>query len=278
MENTILPLEKSAMERWRSGDPMGFVEISTEDVLYVDPGLTKPVLNLEEYRSLMEQIIGKVNYQISEFIQPKVTVAGDAALLTYNYRSTATNPDGTVKSQNRWNTTEVYFRRNGQWKIVHTHWSFVKHRQPERIELPLPVQSPPAEYDGVLAELMALETAAMARYDKGDPWGFTDISAPEVTYFDSITEQRINGIEELRAEYAKRVGKINYEVLDFVDPHIRVCGEIAVLFYRFLSTRLNPDNTVACRKPWNCSEVFRKIDGQWKIIHTHWSLINGVRI
>ena len=26
----------------------------------------------------------------------------------------------------RWNTTEVYRRKNGQWKIVHTHWSLTK--------------------------------------------------------------------------------------------------------------------------------------------------------
>lgn len=278
MENSILTLENSAMERWRSGDPMGFVELSSDDILYVDPGLTKPVLNLEEYRSLMEKIIGKVNYQISEFIQPRVTVAGDAALLTYNYRSTATNPDGTVKGQNYWNTTEVYFRREGQWKIVHTHWSYVKHQQPEQVEVPLPIQSPPAEYSGVLGELMALETAAMTRYDRGDPWGFVEISAPDVTYFDTITEQRINGREELSAEMAKRVGKINYEVMDFVEPHLRLCGEIAVMFYRFISTHLNPDGVITSRKPWNCTEVFRRIDGQWRIIHTHWSLINGVRV
>jgi hypothetical protein len=26
----------------------------------------------------------------------------------------------------RWNTTEDYRRRHGQWKIVHTHWSLTK--------------------------------------------------------------------------------------------------------------------------------------------------------
>ena len=32
MEETILSLEKQAMERWRHGDPWGFVEISAEDI------------------------------------------------------------------------------------------------------------------------------------------------------------------------------------------------------------------------------------------------------
>ena len=30
MEDTILSLEKTAMERWRNGDPGGFVELSAE--------------------------------------------------------------------------------------------------------------------------------------------------------------------------------------------------------------------------------------------------------
>jgi hypothetical protein len=67
-------------------------------------------------------------------------------------------------------------------------------------------------------------------------WGFLEISAPEVTYFDTGTPQRINGREALRAEYALREGKIFYAVMDFIDPQVQVCGDMAVLFYRFLST------------------------------------------
>jgi hypothetical protein len=32
----------------------------------------------------------------------------------------------------------------------------------------------------------------MERWRKGDPWGFTDISAPDVTYFDTGTPRRIS--------------------------------------------------------------------------------------
>lgn len=69
------------------------------------------------------------------------------------------------------------------------------------------------EYEGVLGEVMALESAAMERRRKGDPWGFLEISAPEVTYFDTGTPQRLNGREALRAEYAQREGKIFYLVV-----------------------------------------------------------------
>jgi ketosteroid isomerase-like protein len=277
MKETILSLEQAVMERWRNGDPFGFVELGAADICYVDPGQTKPILGLEEYRAYMQQIEGKVHYQRSEFIEPRVVVAGDAALLSYNYRSSVLAPEGTVVSQTPWNATEVYFRREGVWKIVHTHWSFIQHQLPESVEVPIPVQLEHKEYEGVLGELMRLESVAMERWRKGDPWGFIEISAPDVTYFDTGTRQRINGREALSLEYKQREGKIFYDVMEFIEPRLSVCGELAVLFYRFLSTWLRPDGSISHRTPWNCSEVFMRLDGQWRIIHTHWSFIRGER-
>ncbi len=185
--------------------------------------------------------------------------------------------DGSIVSQHTSNATEVYFRRNGEWKIVHTHWSSVRHRVPDELEIPLTVHASPTEDEGVLGELMALESTAMERWRTGDPWGFIELSAPGVTYFDTGTPQRINGKEALTAEYKQREGKIFYDVMDFIDPTVAVMGDMAVLVYRFLSTTLNGDGSISHRTPWNCSEVFMRMDGSWKIIHTHWSLIRGER-
>ena len=277
MNLKILPLEKAAMERWRNGDPMGFVELSAEDICYVDPGLTKPILGLNEYRAYMDQVQGKIHYDRSEFIASKIVSVGEAALLTYNYRSSLLSPQGTVSSQTPWNASEVYFKREGEWKIVHSHWSYVKHRVREQVEIPLPVGSAPSVYAGVLGELIVLESAAMERWRKGDPWGFIELYAPTVTYFDTGTTQRVNGRAALTIEYKQRQGKIFYDVMDFVTPMVQVCGDMAVLFYRFLSTRLTPDGSVSSRTPWNCSEVYQRMQGSWKIIHNHWSHILGER-
>ncbi len=278
MTHEILQLEKAAMERWRNGDPMGFVELSADDILYVDVGQTRPIQGLEPYRVYMQQLAGQIHYQKSEFIAPRIVVSGDAALLTYNYRSSVLSPEGAVISQTPWNATEVYFIREGEWKIVHTHWSFINHKVPEHVEIPLPVLSAPVEYDGVLGELLTLERAAMQRWRKGDPWGFVELYAPGVTYFDTGTPQRINGKQAMIKEYKKREGKIFYDVMDFIEPSVQVCGDMAVLFYRFLSTWLNPDGSVSRRTPWNCTEVYQRIDGNWKIIHNHWSHILGERV
>jgi ketosteroid isomerase-like protein len=277
MEETILTLENGAMERWRNGDPWGWLEISAESMIYVDPSLTRPIIGLEAFGALLKEIEGKVHYQGSEFIDPKVVIIGDAAVLSYNYRSSALTPEGTILSQTPWNTTEVYFHLDGEWKIVHSHWSYVQNNRPEIVEVPVPVPLSPEGYAGTLGELMALESAAMERWRKGDSGGFIEICAPEVTYFDSGTPKRINGREALKAEYARIEGKVAFEVMDFISPEVRVCGDLAVLVYRFMSTRLNPDGSVSKRTPWNCTEVFIRSDDHWRIIHTHWSYIQGER-
>ena len=234
LQKELMTLENGAMERWRSGDPMGWAEISAPEVTYVDPGLTKPTVGLADYTKFLEGLKGKIVYQGSEFIQPHVARYGDVAVLTYNYRSTTKNADGSTSGQASWNTTEVYAHSVEGWKIVHSHWSRIHHVAPEKLEIPLSVETRPAEYSGVLGELMKLEMAAMERWRKGDPWGFIDISAPDMTYFDSGTLLRLNGLAALKDEYRTRIGRIHYDVMDFVEPMVQVHANTAVLFYRFL--------------------------------------------
>jgi ketosteroid isomerase-like protein len=278
MEEIILSLEKSAMERWRQGDPWGWAEISAEDVIYMEPGLTKPIIGLEEYKAYLGQLEEKVSYQGSEFIDPKVVIIGDAAVLSYNYRSTVNLPAAVPADKTLWNTTEVYFRRDNHWKIVHTHWSYVKQKLPKSLEVPIPVELVHQKYEGILGEVMACESVAMERWRKGDPWGFIELYAPDITYFDTGTPQRINGLAAMRAELVQREGKIHYDVMEFIAPRIQVQGTVAVLTYRFFDTHLNPDGSIANRTPWNSSYVYARIDGKWRIIHNHWSFIKGEKI
>jgi hypothetical protein len=50
-------------------------------------------------------------------------VAGDAAVLTFNYV-------GYVGEEvHRWNCTEVYRRTGDTWRIIQTHWSLTKPRK-----------------------------------------------------------------------------------------------------------------------------------------------------
>jgi ketosteroid isomerase-like protein len=270
MPETILLLEKGAMERWRHGDPMGWAELSAADVTCVGPTMVKPISGIEEYRAYLQPFVGSPGYQVSEFLDPQVAIFGTGAVLTYNYRSAARDRNPTL-----WNATEVYFLLEGNWRIAHSHWSYVYQKPPAKAEVPVPVELARPELTGVLGEVMALESAAMERWRKGDTRGFLEISAPGVTYFDTGTPRRLNGLDALKAEYAKREGRIRFDVMEFIGPRAQVHGDLAVLTYRFFSTVLNPDGSVATRMPWNCTEVFARTEGNWRIVHTHWSFIKG---
>jgi len=119
----LIRLETAALRRWCDGDPSGFLEISAEDVVYFDPYLDRRIDGLPALTEYYESLRGKVRAERFELIHPHVQVVGDAAVLTFNYASYG----GTGAS--RWNSTEVYRRTGGSWKLIQTHWS---HTRPER--------------------------------------------------------------------------------------------------------------------------------------------------
>ena len=104
----IISLEKEALA---STDPMAFVELSDTDVIYFDPSLETKIEGLEQLRT----------YYKGMQLPPIVQVTQNIAVLTFNLDSYLS--DKVIK----WNCTEVY-RRNpdNQWKIIQTHWSYVK--------------------------------------------------------------------------------------------------------------------------------------------------------
>ncbi|MDD5057709.1 MAG: DUF4440 domain-containing protein [Sideroxydans sp.] len=114
--------------------------------------------------------------------------------------------------------------------------------------------------------IIALERAALDRWGAGDPSGYLEISAPDVTYFDPFLAQRIDGLEALAAWYAPLRGTIAIDRYDLIAPAVQVCGEVAVLTFNLVS------HSGATAMRWNCTEVYRKHEAGWRIVHTHWSI------
>lgn len=266
MDQDILFRELSALDRWCAGDPMGWVELSGENIIYIEPQLTCPITGCLEFRSNLNSFAGKSHSPRQEVLSPRFVCRENTLLLSYIV---------VFVNTEAWNVTSVYFKQANEWKLAHSHRSLVNHTHPAFTEIPIPVKNGEQKYDGVLGVLMSLESKAMERWRKGDPYGFIEISATDVTYFDTGTRQRIDGRDALAAEYALREGKIFYDVMDFIDPMVLVQDETAILVYRFLSTWLNPDGSVARRIPWNCTEVYQRYIDRWMINHTHWSIIQG---
>lgn len=272
MESDLIRLEKETLHRWCAGNETAWTESSAPQLSYIDPFLVKPIYTIPDLVKHLESP-GMIHpSSVSELTDPKLVTLDRSAILSYLCE--LTSKDGRVES---WNITRVYFRDTSNWQLVHSHLSLVGHVAPEIVVVPIPVSSSTPLYQGILGELMMLESNAMFRWRNGDPWGFIENSAADVSYMDSGTPKRIDGKQALSAEYALREGKIHYEVMEFIDPRVQQIGTTAVLHYRFFSTSLNPDGSIASRIPWYCTEVFDSSSGSWLVRHNHWSMIHGLK-
>lgn len=122
----VVAMERAALDRWGKGDPQGYLEIMANEVTYFDPTQEKRMDGLEAMRKMLAPITGKVKVSRFDMIGPKVQHHGDAALLTFNLVSYVAQPDGKERAVARWNSSELYARVDGQWRIVHSHWSYIK--------------------------------------------------------------------------------------------------------------------------------------------------------
>ena len=124
--NAIIAMERAALDRWGKGDPQGYVEIMAPEITYFDPVHEKRVDGLVAMKELLAPITGKISVSRFDMIAPKVQHHGDVALLTFNLISYQRQADGSEKAVARWNSTETYARVDDEWRIIHSHWSFIK--------------------------------------------------------------------------------------------------------------------------------------------------------
>ena len=120
---------------------------------------------------------------------------------------------------------------------------------------------------GLLAELLALETAAMDRWGAGDPDGFLELSDDDVSYFDPWQPERLDSRADLARVYEQIRGQVHIDSYEFVSPAVVAAGDLAALSFQFVSRGSGG------RMRWNTTEVYRRDPERgWRIVHTHWSL------
>lgn len=127
----------------------------------------------------------------------------------------------------------------------------------------------------IAEHIIALERAALDRWITADPDGYLSLYARDATYFDPFREKRVDGIDELNARMAAMRGmrlpftEPRYEM---INPVVHVDGNVAVLTFNLVNYGKpsgSADETILAR--WNATEVYRDMEGAWRIIHTHWS-------
>ena len=120
-------------------------------------------------------------------------------------------------------------------------------------------------------EIIALERSALDRWGKGDVEGFLSLYADEITYFDPTQDGRIDGAATMRATYAPFAGKFTVDRYEMLKPKVQRYGDVAVLSYQIQNYARQPDGSERPATRWNVSEVFHRVDGKWRTIHSHFS-------
>jgi ketosteroid isomerase-like protein len=269
LKSLVVELEREALEQFGRGDVDGPIALCSDVITYFDPLVDQRIEGRQALAAYYEAARGRTQYLRFDVIEPRVQAHGDTAILTYVLATTG-SPD-SPSEETRWKVTAVYHKFGDDWLVVHSHFARFAGTMPRDFELAHPPSDLGQLEDALLRELLTLENAAMERWRRGDPWGFWELSAPAVSYFDPETDGRLDGADGLRQLYASVEGKIHYDVSEYIAPRVQALGDVAVLSYQYRSAEKLDDGSVSSGTRWNTTEVFARIDGRWRIIHTHWS-------
>lgn len=122
--------------------------------------------------------------------------------------------------------------------------------------------------ESITTTIIELEKAALEKLNKGNPSGYLDLYTDDITYFDPFQEKRFDGFKSIQTFYKSMEGTIFVEHYEMIDPIVQIAGESAVLSYNLVS---HIGDHIFREK---CTEVYRQqSDKQWKIIHSHWSIV-----
>jgi len=118
--------------------------------------------------------------------------------------------------------------------------------------------------------ILGQECRALDQWAAGNPLGYVDIDADDVTYFDDIgAHSRIDGLDTLRTYLAGLIGKIPPHKYELVDPRVQVYGDVAILTLRYQPSDTDGKPLTA----WKATSVYRRSATDWRIVHAHWSTV-----
>ena len=124
IEETIISLERQALDKWSQGNPLGFAVNLADDATYFDDiGAHTRLDGAQEVKKYLESLVGKIPPHKYKLVDPKVQVYDNVAILTLRYHSMIDTVSGPP-----WKATSVYRLKDDKWKMVHAHWSLVKEQ------------------------------------------------------------------------------------------------------------------------------------------------------
>jgi len=121
-------------------------------------------------------------------------------------------------------------------------------------------------------EIIGLERTALEHWGKGDPDGYLSIMASDISYFDPTTATRIDGREALKPLLESVRGRMSIDKAELLNPSVTRTGNIAVLTFNLISRGASLGGSPKQDVKWNATEIYRKVEDRWFIVHSHWAL------
>lgn len=256
----IIAMEKAALDRWGKGDPRGYLEIMDTNVTYFDPFQEKRVDGFNSMKKLLEPLTGKIRVDRFEMLNPKVQREGNMALLTFNLLSYVKQSDGTEKVVAQWNSSELYQKTDGYWKIIHSHWSLIKPAGVVGEESSDSVN----EVETLRALHIAWAKACAAKELDAIVSHYADDA-----YVELANTPIISGKAEIRALMKRGIDDPNLAVT-FAPDQVEVSKGRDLAYVRGTYTVTSPDPVTKQPKTAKGKYIViyrRDLNGQWKAIH-----------
>jgi ketosteroid isomerase-like protein len=122
-------------------------------------------------------------------------------------------------------------------------------------------------------EIIALERVALDRWGRGDPNGYLEIYADEVTYFAPDTEKRFDGLPAMRNLLLPKTGTISIDRYEMINPIVQFHGGLALLSFNIVNYQRQPNGSEQLIRRWNVTEAYSRVNGRWRIVHSHFSYV-----
>ncbi|MBN1566288.1 MAG: nuclear transport factor 2 family protein [Acidobacteria bacterium] len=123
-------------------------------------------------------------------------------------------------------------------------------------------------------EVIALERSALDKWAQANPNGYIDIGADDVTWYDFNpgSQLRIDGLEAVRRLLEPLAQEIPHHTYELADPKVQIYGSTAILTFHWIGTTTEGQ----ALPKWKVTSVYSRNNGKWRMVHAHWSNVQGV--
>jgi ketosteroid isomerase-like protein len=116
-EQAVTNIEKEMLDALLKGDTSASERYLADTFIFTGPDgeTSNKAQNIADLKS------GDLKLQSATFDDPKVSVYGDTAVVTYGSVDKGTYKGKDISGKTRW--TDVFVKKNGKWQLVATHGS-----------------------------------------------------------------------------------------------------------------------------------------------------------